>query len=333
MTPLARKLARDAQSASKLSLLPLLVFSFHVVTLVLDFFYIVEPLQILLLLNLTSLPVCRSCIEQWSLQRKQDSYSPIYFTRFRLCLASSDSRLVCPMCRRKFDTIRREDVMDDATEHGSAYEQVLAGGAAPATYRRYYPIAGFSPNSSNLNLHQCAQCSRRFGSLQALQQHRKSKHSRRCPHCEASFSVPERLRKHFRKCHSFDCSSCNSSFPSNVLLQEHRMSEHSIKCNKCAERFVDPSDMLQHWEKTHQVFLSCHLCQQSFPNHTSLDAHMHTRHAEHEHICPICFQEFPDRRSSRGDFFGAHEGVHRRKCKLWFENWSDCRYHLQFHHT
>ncbi|KAM9806646.1 zinc finger protein 1035 [Syngnathus typhle] len=151
---------------------------------------------------------------------------------------------------------------------------------------------------TSLSAFRCNGCNKRFGTIDAFDQHpcaRKQQESN-----QQEVSQEEEIDVTVEDSHH--CSNCAMQFASKSLLLEHQnkvhLKETPFKCKYCAKYFANIHSLKRHklnlHEKSKQSKLKCPHCSSQFDKAEDLSLHMRM-HAEHQvgqHRCDMCYKSF-----------------------------------------
>ncbi|XP_048730439.2 uncharacterized protein LOC125647703 isoform X2 [Ostrea edulis] len=138
-------------------------------------------------------------------------------------------------------------------------------------------------------LFSCSICKKSFRNLNYLYRH-KELHSDQleCSICKKLFKAESDLDEHYRFClanstitekGSAACEICKVEFFSTKAYREHYQTHtHPYSCEKCKKRFIKVGTLHNHQCLLNTALVECHHCQQQFPGHTALKAHIKKEH-------------------------------------------------------
>ena len=121
---------------------------------------------------------------------------------------------------------------------------------------------------------------------------------KRCPVCRRDFSTAGRIRlfNHLKKRHpdynlsNLKCPECHESC---ITLDEFEDHMTKWKCPFCENIFSMKRMFISHCRRQHCRNLVCDICNEAFPNDSSLQIHLKRHHSKQIHecspkICPFC---------------------------------------------
>lgn len=146
----------------------------------------------------------------------------------------------------------------------------------------------------------CGACGKGFGTGEALQSHRQSKHPRvptspsakskpvetgdtgstalslkrlafPCSHCESIFYSMEALLKHQADSHSIPCYYCDHQFPTYATRDQHEALHLEYKCKHCDWKFASENTLDQHVSDLHSS--KCNHCGSQLSSVTARNQH------------------------------------------------------------
>ena len=120
---------------------------------------------------------------------------------------------------------------------------------------------------------------------------------KRCPLCRRNFKDGRiKLLNHLKKRHSdynlsnLTCPECHESFITHEEFEDHMT---KWKCPFCENIFSMRSTFIFHCRHKHWRNIICNICNEAFPNDSSLQIHLKRHHSKQIHecslkICPFC---------------------------------------------
>ncbi|XP_030199294.1 zinc finger protein 142 [Gadus morhua] len=142
----------------------------------------------------------------------------------------------------------------------------------------------------------CEECSKTFGTVTKLGQHKTRVHDRKpshfCSLCDFSGYTLDDVRRHNLRCHTGElqhsCAHCEACFSSSVALRNHSKRIHQdqnfLSCPECDFTFGTDAALKIHQRSTHPL-LKCSTCQRRFNTKKSLETHQRS-HLGHQ--CQLC---------------------------------------------
>ncbi len=162
-------------------------------------------------------------------------------------------------------------------------------------------------HSQHYVLMACGHCGHRFGDLNALQSHQKTKSHCYCRDCNRFFAHVDGAEQHRLALHSFICFDCNRKFVRPEALQQHQKSTKHCYCAQCDRSFVNPEALGQHLQSSiHATQFHCCDCDRDFVNEQALHQHLankiHKPNAKSKvssfglsvWVCKDCDRDFKD---------------------------------------
>ncbi|KAK3911005.1 Zinc finger protein 26 [Frankliniella fusca] len=144
-------------------------------------------------------------------------------------------------------------------------------------------------NSSASKAYSCSQCGQDFISIQILDSHLKSEHSKvsesslSCDVCQKSFLKLEDLKMH-KASHSdlklYKCEHCEASFSQKHAFKEHSQKHREErKCKVCGYLSSSSSRLVKHMRRNHRdKILECKYCSKWFTAKDDLSTHVDKEH-------------------------------------------------------
>ena len=185
----------------------------------------------------------------------------------------------------------------------------------------------------------CDSCSKRFGVIRQLRQHRKHHLVKTvmCPHCPRRFKSETTLQEHYNT-HTgskpFNCGHCNKKFSSRCTLKihfkTHLVRERNYKCEVCNKDFLSYHHLVEH-SHVHQDTRDfiCENCGKGFATSRSLELHMVTHTGIKNFACKTCNKQFA-RKGEVEDHERTHTGEKPFQCEMCGATFSQ-RSNLQSH--
>ena len=168
-------------------------------------------------------------------------------------------------------------------------------------------------------LYRCNDCSKAYGSKQALGYHMNRIHEEvnleiPCDICEKTFCMEQNLDDHMREVHrnlKYDCHLCPAEFKRQSNLNHHYEVKHNtilnnfyldsnseifeyFECDQCDHKTREKRTLTHHIKFVHhkneQPVLSCDMCNFCTIERKTLNHHKKTKHAEEQRVGYECLE-------------------------------------------
>lgn len=166
-----------------------------------------------------------------------------------------------------------------------------------ATTRRYR-LEEHESLHTGIGRHKCDMCSKTFGAVTKLRQHKMRIHDKQpthfCSLCDFSGYALDDVRRHNLRCHTGElghaCTHCDSRFSSEIALKNHRKRVHQLQvcfsCKQC-DYTCSSEVMLKTHQQSKHCQVKCATCQESFETKENLEIHQRTHLAHKCQLCPF----------------------------------------------
>ncbi|KAH7698330.1 hypothetical protein AAVH_34578, partial [Aphelenchoides avenae] len=184
-------------------------------------------------------------------------------------------------------------------------------------YNKYKYLRAHMETHSD-NLHECAQCERKYKSRGALRYHKQNAHAEagqvECDECGKSCPHKKALREHKGAVHSapdFECPVCGKKMrQKNSTRHMETHSAEPCECDVCGTTHRNSSALAQHKLRVHsKAEHRCEYCGKTFVQASALRKHMaiHDEQRE-EYRCERCPRTFKSRRGRETHMRVEHSG-------------------------
>ncbi|XP_017285879.1 zinc finger protein 142 isoform X2 [Kryptolebias marmoratus] len=180
---------------------------------------------------------------------------------------------------------------------------------------RRYRLEEHESLHTGIGRHSCDVCSKTFGTMTKLRQHKTRIHDKQpahsCSLCDFKGCTPDDVRRHNRRCHTGElrhvCTHCAAQFSSELALRNHCKRVHQLQacfsCKKCD--YVCSSDVtLKNHQQSKHPEVKCTTCQETFQTKQELQIHQRTHLA---HRCQLCSFAAKTRQLLAQHLLGEHE--------------------------
>ncbi|KUJ14612.1 uncharacterized protein LY89DRAFT_686305 [Mollisia scopiformis] len=97
----------------------------------------------------------------------------------------------------------------------------------------------------------CDDCSRRFRTSDALEDHKRDTRHCFCHRCDRLFRTVQGLEDHRDSLHNYCCPDCNKRFDFNPALEQHQRSTGHAYCDICEKCFEHKDSVNNHRRALH----------------------------------------------------------------------------------
>ncbi|GLD51525.1 zinc finger protein 142 [Lates japonicus] len=166
-----------------------------------------------------------------------------------------------------------------------------------ATTRRYR-LEEHESLHTGIGRHKCDMCSKTFGAVTKLRQHKMRIHDKQpthfCSLCDFSGYTLDDVRRHNLRCHTGElghaCTHCDTRFSSEIALKNHCKRVHQLQvcfsCKQC-DYTCSSEVMLKTHQQSKHCQVKCTTCQESFETKENLEIHQRTHLAHQCQLCPF----------------------------------------------
>ncbi|XP_052801310.1 zinc finger protein 208-like [Mya arenaria] len=163
---------------------------------------------------------------------------------------------------------------------------------------------------SSVRPFKCETCGKMFKRMVNLKQHIPTHEEVKpyyCDQCGKGFVLPSQLKIHIMSNHSGErphkCLHCGKAFVTVFRLNRHSLkhNERQTQCDTCGKQFLNAYNLSCHIKNLHKKEKrhTCTICRKQFSTNYQLKCHLIKHAGVRPFTCPLCPQDFVEKKELR----------------------------------